>query len=571
MHQCIRLLRHPAPARILGRRLLTTARPLRQQQQQATPGDGLREKFYVTQPIFYVNSVPHIGHFYTVVLADVIKRFADLQGKQTKLSAGTDEHGLKIQQAAERAQEDTLAFCTRFSSRFEDLIVASNASVTDFIRTTDRRHYAMVEWFWQRLVDRGFIYKGRHEGWYAVSDEAFYTSGQVEERVDAATGKPGMFAIESGQPVEWVEEVNYKFRLSQFRDQLLAWIEEDPDRIYPEIRRNEVLAWLRAGLDDLSVSRPYSRLQWGIPVPGDSEHTIYVWVDALVNYLTVDWVPGDKLDMFPPDVQVVGKDIVRFHAVYWPALLMAAGLPTPRRILAHAHWTMGGQKMSKSKGNVVDPFMAISQFGLDPLRYFIVRNGGIANDGDYSNEEVLVRYKKDLVGQLANLASRCLSDRVGANIDGFAAIGSAQQQQAAVVDPRDVSLRQALMELPERVGPLFEKGEFGRGMALIFDVLAQANRHVTGNEPWNLVKMTDPKAQARLQTVLFYSLEAVRLAAIMLQPVMPDKATRLLDHLAVADGDRRWADARFGVGWPHSSQGRHQPLAGVSKLFPKLE
>ncbi|KAJ2295029.1 methionyl-tRNA synthetase, partial [Coemansia sp. RSA 2702] len=315
-----------------------------------------RETFYVTQPIFYVNSVPHIGHLYTIVLADAVARYAGLHGKSTKMSAGTDEHGLKIQQAAERAHEDTLAFCTRYSDRFRDLMAASNASVTDFIRTTSPRHHRAVAMFWQQLVDRGLIYKGEHSGWYAVSDEAFYTNTQVEERVDPASGTRSMVAIESGQPVEWVSETNYKFRLSQFGDQLRQWIADNPV-IYPEIRRNEVLEWLRPGLSDLSVSRPRKRLQWGIPVPGDPEHTIYVWVDALINYLTVDgYADGPLHGFFPPNVQVVGKDIVRFHAVYWPALLMAAGLPLPKRILAHAHWTMGGQKMSKSRGNVVDPF-----------------------------------------------------------------------------------------------------------------------------------------------------------------------------------------------------------------------
>ncbi|KAJ1728020.1 methionyl-tRNA synthetase, partial [Coemansia biformis] len=504
-----------APGR--AARLFSTAR-------QATAAGG---KFYVTQPIFYVNSVPHIGHFYTIVLADAIKRHASLQGKATKLSAGTDEHGLKIQQAAEKAGEEPLAFCTRFSDRFRALMQAANASHTDFVRTSDPRHQRAVVRFWQELVDRGHIYKGEHEGWYAVSDEAFYTEKQVEERVDPATGERRMFAIESGQPVEWVSEVNYKFRLSAFRDRLIAWIEESPGAIYPEIRRNEVLGWLRSGLEDLSVSRPRSRLKWGIPVPGDDQHTVYVWVDALINYATVDGYPwkdggggsGDGTpEFFPPDVQVVGKDIVRFHAVYWPALLMAAGLPLPKRILAHAHWTMGAQKMSKSRGNVADPFDAIAQYGVDPIRYFIIRNGGIADDGDYSPAEVLVRYKKDLVGQLANLASRCLSASLGADISAFSVIGQQQQQQQQLATPGDAPLRDALLGLPQHVDACFDQGEFGRGIGLIFDTLAAANKYVSENEPWVLVKRTDTQSQARLQVVLFYALEAVRLAAIMLQP-----------------------------------------------------
>ncbi|KAJ1933833.1 methionyl-tRNA synthetase, partial [Linderina pennispora] len=281
--------------------------------------------------------------------------------------------------------------------------------------------------------------------------------------------------------------VNYKFRLSAFCDKLIKWIEETPDAIYPEIRRNEVLGWLRDGMDDLSVSRPRSRLQWGIPVPGDAGHTIYVWVDALVNYATTDgypWTAANTPRFFPPDLQVIGKDIVRFHAVYWPALLMAAGLPLPKRILAHAHWTMQGQKMSKSKGNVVDPFQAIAQYGLDPIRYFMMRNGGIADDGDYSNEQVVVRYKKDLVGQLANLAARCLSERLGADLNVFGEIG--RREAAAAADPFDRALRDELIQMPAKVKAQFDTGEFGRGLSVIFDALTMANRHVSDSEPWNI-------------------------------------------------------------------------------------
>ncbi|KAJ2890380.1 methionyl-tRNA synthetase [Coemansia aciculifera] len=376
-----------------------------------------------------------------------------------------------------------------------------------------------------------------------------------------------MFAIESGQPVEWISEVNYKFKLSEFKDRLIEWIESSQDVIYPEIRRNEVLAWLRCGVDDLSVSRPRSRLKWGIPVPGDDKHTIYVWVDALVNYATVDGYPwrDNKPGFFPPDVQVIGKDIVRFHAVYWPALLMAAGLPLPKRILAHAHWTMGAQKMSKSKGNVADPFEAIERYGLDTLRYFMIRNGGIADDGDYSEDEVHVRHKKDLAGQLANLAARCTSESLKVNIDEFPALGKRLQLD---FDHRDAALRSMLVDLSTKAKALFDKGEFGRGLGLAFDVLAEANRYITDNEPWILVKSGEAEQQARLQVVLFYSLEAVRLASILLLPTIPEKANRLLDHIAVDDSERQWSHAQFGAGW--QTPGPKQPIPGVASLFPKL-
>ncbi|KAJ1719921.1 methionyl-tRNA synthetase [Coemansia erecta] len=539
---------------------------------QARSSQG-KDKFYVTQPIFYVNSDPHIGHFYTAVLADTIKRYADMQGKLTKMSAGTDEHGLKIQQAAERAGKDPLEFCTQYSDRFRDLQRASKASVTDFIRTTDAKHYRAVEHFWNVLVERGYIYKGEHSGWYAVSDEAFYTESQIEERLDEKTGIHRKVAIESGQPVEWVSEVNYKFKLTEFRDRLVDWIENNPDAVYPVIRRNEVLGWLQSGLEDLSVSRPRSRQNWGIPVPGDSEHTVYVWIDALVNYATVDGYPWtDKPEFFPPDVQVVGKDIVRFHAVYWPALLMAAELPLPKRILAHAHWTMGSQKMSKSKGNVVDPFEAIKQYGVDPIRFFMIRNGGIANDGDYSSDEVMVRYKKDLAGQLGNLASRCLSKALKADISKFAKIAQ-EQQDNNLVSSRDTDLRNVLIQIPNMVKQQFDKGEFGRGLGLIFDMLALANKHITDNEPWNLVKSSDTDSKCRVQVILFYSLEAVRIAATMMQPVMPEKTRAILQHLAIPPAASRWNDTQFGCGWKDISADSMlgRPTSSISQLFPKLD
>ncbi|KAJ2855663.1 methionyl-tRNA synthetase, partial [Coemansia erecta] len=370
----------------------------------------------------------------------------------------------------------------------------------------------------------------------------------------------------------WVSEENYKFRLSAFKDRLIEWIETNPDVIYPDIRRNEVLGWLNSGFDDLSVSRPRSRLKWGIPVPNDADHTIYVWIDALVNYATVDGYPwaassGAKPTFFPPDIQVVGKDILRFHAVYWPALLMAAGLPLPKRILAHAHWTMGAQKMSKSKGNVVDPFVAIATYGLDPIRYFMIRNGGISDDGDYSSEEVLVRYKKDLIGQLANLASRCLSKSLCAHLDGFRSIAA---QQLEHIDARDGLLHAMLIELPNKVKGKFDVGEFGRGLGIVFDALAVANKYVADNEPWRIVKQTDTASKARLQTVLFYSLETVRLAAIMLQPVMPLKTELLLNHLSVSKTERGWEYARFGAGWLVVEPNQVSESSSVSTLFPKL-
>ncbi|CAO3643212.1 unnamed protein product [Mucor hiemalis] len=367
-------------------------------------------KAFVTTPIYYVNAVPHIGHLYSTVLADTLRRYYALHGKEVLMSTGTDEHGLKIQQAADKDNMKPIDFCNKVSKSFESLCEAANIGYTSFERTTNKHHEVAVHELWNKLLEKGYLYKGKHEGWYAVSDEAFYANNQVHEVIDEKTGEKVMASIESGQRVEWTAEENYKFKLSAFGDRLLDWIKENPNAIVPNNRKNEVKSWVKAGLSDLSVSRLRSRLDWGISVPNDPEHTIYVWLDALTNYLTATGYPWKKdsqnKDFFPPDVQVVGKDIVRFHAIYWPAFLMAAELPLPKQILAHAHWTMGKQKMSKSRGNVADPFQVLKDYGVDPVRYYLVRDGGLADDGDYSEEMIHTRYKKDLAGQLGNLLNR---------------------------------------------------------------------------------------------------------------------------------------------------------------------
>ncbi|CAO3660856.1 unnamed protein product [Umbelopsis vinacea] len=436
---------------------------------------------------FYPNAAPHIGHLYSAVIADSITRYHELKGEASLLLTGTDEHGLKIQQAAAANKMEPLAFCDEISQRFKDLADKANIKYTTFMRTTEPRHHKAVAEIWKILEEKGYIYKGKHEGWYSVSDEAFYTSGQVQETVDVKTGNKIMVSVETGQPVEWTVEENYKFKLSACQDSLKKWLSSNPSAVVPQNRMREVQSWIDMGLADLSISRPRSRLTWGIPVPNDSEHTIYVWLDALVNYITATgypWKDGQttmKKNGWPADIHIVGKDIVRFHAIYWPAFLMAANLPLPKQIVAHAHWTMNKQKMSKSIGNVVEPLAAMNRFGVDAMRYYLLRDGGLADDGDYSHEAVMVRYKKDLAGQLGNLVARCTAPALIPK-------GTVPTYNKNVMTNEDRTLHDQLLRLPEQFGQRFEDHEYGKALQSIFDVLAEANRHFTENQPWNLVK-----------------------------------------------------------------------------------
>ncbi|CAG8541928.1 2213_t:CDS:10 [Ambispora leptoticha] len=480
---------------------------------------------YISTPIFYVNAKPHIGHLYSVVLADSIKRYHELKGHNVILSTGTDEHGLKIQQAASANRKSPQEFCD------EDLFNRANISYSKFIRTTDERHKEAVQVFWDRLVAGQYIYKDVHEGWYSVSDEAFYPESQIRAFTDPSSGENYMVSIESEQRVVWMKEENYKFRLSILRDKILQWLEEKPSVIVPEFRVNEVKGWLESGLTDLSISRASSRVGWGISVPGDPEQTIYVWLDALINYLTVTGFPwsNDTRDTmlsngWPADLHVVGKDILRFHALYWPAFLIAANIPLPRKILAHSHWTMGKQKMSKSRGNVVDPFQLLDLYGVDAMRYYLMRDGGIADDGDYSEDWIQERYRKELAGQLGNLLSRCTS----------ATVNPSQHipPKPAKSTSEDIILHQKLIELPDLIDQCYDEAQFRKALDLITNTLAEANKYISDNQPWILVK--DPG-----QAELF-------------------------------DEERRWDAAKFGKGWPDQNNlSRH--LGTLEKvLFPPL-
>ena len=373
--------------------------------------DG-KPAFYITTPIYYVNDNPHIGHAYTTLACDVMARFMRLDGHDVKFLTGTDEHGQKVEKAAREAGIDPRAYCDKVSENFRTLAKEWNFSNDDFIRTTEERHILSVQALWRRLRDAGEIYLDNYEGWYAVRDEAFYTDDELVEGPDGVKRAP------SGAPVEWVKEPSYFFRLSTWQDRLLRLYDERPGFIMPEHRRNEVRSFVAGGLRDLSVSR--TSFSWGIPVPDDPDHVMYVWIDALANYITAVGYPDGEGACFRrwwPAFHMVGKDILRFHAVYWPAFLMAAGLEVPERVFAHGWWTSEGRKISKSLNNAIVPSDIVARYGLDQVRYTLMREVSFGNDGDFSHRGAVLRCNHDLANDYGNLAQRVLS-MIARNCDG---------------------------------------------------------------------------------------------------------------------------------------------------------
>ncbi|MEE2981599.1 MAG: methionine--tRNA ligase [Pseudomonadota bacterium] len=477
--------------------------------------------FYVTTPIYYVNDSPHIGHAYTTVACDALSRFMRLDGIEVKFLTGTDEHGQKVENAAQAAGEAPQDFVDRVSQRFRDLREPLGLTNDDFIRTTEDRHTASVQRLWRELVKHDEIYLGTYAGWYSVRDEAFYAESELVD---------GM--APTGAPVEWVEEPSYFFRLSAWQDRLLAFYEENPDAVMPASRRNEVISFVKGGLLDLSVSR--TSFKWGVPVPDDPDHVMYVWVDALTNYMTAAGYPDTDCDDFkkfwPADLHMVGKDIVRFHAVYWPAFLMAAGLEPPKRVYAHGWWTSEGQKISKSLGNAIEPLGLIGKFGLDPVRYFMLREVPFGNDGDFSQRAMINRINGDLANDFGNLAQRTLS-MIAKNCDR-------QVPTPGDFSDDDKVLLAAAGDLLDIMREHMKVQEFHAALAAQWRVIAEANRYVDAQAPWTLRK-TDP---ARMATVLYVLAEVIRRLAILAQPVTPGAAGHMLDQLAVAEDARGFAN-----------------------------
>ncbi|KAI1135092.1 tRNA synthetases class I (M)-domain-containing protein [Hypoxylon sp. FL0543] len=526
--------------------------------------------YYVTTPIFYVNASPHVGHLYSMLIADVLKRWQVLKGRPAILSTGTDEHGMKVQSAAELQDVHPKALCDTNSETFRDLAKKANIANDFFIRTTDPEHRDAVEYFWERLRESGHIYETKHEGWYCVSDETYYPDTMVEKRLSPLTGKVFMASIETGNAVEWTEERNYHFRLTAFRDRLLQFYADHPNFVTPSNRFAEVIRWVQNNLEDLSISRPASRLEWGIRVPDDPSQTIYVWVDALINYITVAgypvWAPGSEHEKgWPADVHVVGKDIVRFHSIYWPALLMALDLPLPKCVLSHGHWLMSQQKMSKSVGNVVNPFFALDRWGVDTMRYFLIYNAAMSDDADYDNTFIVDRYKKGLQGGLGNLLNRITRPKTWNVREAVVSMCGKHRDHPlpTVVENQRESLASIVGKVEVHMEELDPRNALKRIMDLVFDT----NKFVSDAAPWDRAKEGDTAA---VQQIVYYAAESLRLAGILLQPFMPEKSGQLLDRLGVSQ-DRRTlrfaelhADDSYGTSTVPLGEGAQ------SSLFPPL-
>ncbi|KQZ99558.1 methionine--tRNA ligase [Mesorhizobium sp. Root157] len=483
-----------------------------------------RDTFYITTAISYPNGKPHIGHAYELIATDALARFQRLDGKDVFFLTGTDEHGIKMLQTAKKEGISARELADRNAAEFKRMAIALNASNDDFIRTTEDRHYAASQAIWKAMAANGDIYKGGYAGWYSVRDEAYYGEEETEVRADNVRYGP------QGTPVEWVEEESYFFRLSAYQDKLLDLYASQPGFIGPAERRNEVTSFVRSGLKDLSVSR--TTFDWGVPVPGDEKHVMYVWVDALTNYITGTGYPDEndgKWRFWPADAHIIGKDIVRFHAVYWPAFLMSAGIELPKRVFGHGFLFNRGEKMSKSLGNVIDPFTMVEHYGLDQVRYFFLREVPFGQDGSYSHEAIVNRTNADLANDLGNLAQRSLS-MIAKNCDGLV------PARGDLADADKAILEQAGEALVTARAAMAEQG-IHLALAAIFAVVAEANRYFAAQEPWAL-KKTDP---ARMETVLWTTAETIRRVAIMCQPYIPDSATKLLDILAVAEDARSFA------------------------------
>lgn len=502
--------------------------------------------FYITTPIFYVNASPHVGHLYAAVIADCQNRYKQLRGFKTKFSTGTDEHGLKIQQAAETAGQDPLDFCTAVSKRFQHLFNTCSISYTDYIRTTEQRHREAVEHFWSVLWDRGLIYKGSYEGWYSTQDESFLTPAQVGDAVDS-TGNNIKVSLESGHKVEWMKEDNYMFRLSIFRPQLLHWLKSNPSVVQPERFYQAVVQWLQEDLPDLSVSRQKSRLQWGIPIPGDPDQTIYVWLDALVNYLTVAGYPDNHNQWWNVAHHIVGKDILKFHAIYWPAFLLGAGLPLPQTIHVHSHWTVAGKKMSKSIGNVVDPLNRSNVFTTDGMRYFLLRQGVPDSDCDYTDDKVVKLLNAELADSLGGLLNRCTAPALNpAQIyppfcqASFPVKNIGQSRAVA----EDYIMLDAVRNLPSVVEQYYENLYIYKALEAISACVRQTNGFVQRHTPWKLDRQ-DIKDRLWLDTILHVSLECLRVYGTLLQPIVPEISNKLLTKLGVKPSERSWDALNF--------------------------
>jgi methionyl-tRNA synthetase len=484
-----------------------------------------RDTYFITTPIFYPNGIPHIGHAYTAMVTDAIARFQRLDGFDVRFLTGTDEHGLKMQQTAVAEGLTPLALADRNSARFREMMTALNISYDDYIRTTEPRHERACQALWRAIEQNGDIYLGKYAGWYSVRQEAYFDEAETTVGADGIRREP------LGSPVEWAEEETYFFRLSAYQDKLLALYADVPDFVLPRERLNEVASFVKGGLKDLSVSR--TTFDWGIKVPDAPSHVMYVWMDALTNYITAAGYPDVESDEFqrywPANLHVTGKDIVRFHAVYWPAFLMSAGVAVPQRVFSHGFLLNRGEKMSKSVGNVVDPFTMAAHYGVDQVRYFFMREVSFGQDGSYNHEAIVARINADLANDLGNLAQRSLS-MIAKQLGGvLPEPGEFTDNDKEILAEADAMLGASRSAMATQ--------QIHQWLNVVWSVVAEANRYFAGEAPWALAK-TDPDRQ---KTVLYVTAEVVRQVAILTQPVMPDASGKLLDSLGVPVDARDFA------------------------------
>ena len=507
--------------------------------------------FYITTAIAYPNGAPHIGHAYEYIATDAIARFKRLDGFDVRYLTGTDEHGLKMAQTAAAEGLPTAELARRNSDAFQAMQEKLGASFDRFIRTTDADHVDASIEIWKRMDAAGDIYLDSYSGWYSVRDERFFTEDELETRADG-----NRYSVETGTPVTWTEEQTYFFRLSAYAERLLAHYEAHPEFIGPDVRRNEVVSFVSGGLRDLSISR--TTFDWGVPVPGHPDHVMYVWVDALTNYLTGAGFPDTDSESFrkywPADLHMIGKDIIRFHTVYWPAFLMSAGIELPRRVFVHGFLLNSGEKMSKSVGNVVDPFALIDAFGLDQVRYFLLREVPFGQDGSYSEDAIIGRINADLANEFGNLAQRSLS-MVNKNLD-------ARVPEPAGFTDADRELLALADELLAKVRAHFDVPAMHLALEAIWSMLGAANRYFSAQEPWVLRKSGAAADQDRFRTVLYVTLEVVRIAALLVQPVMPSSAAKLVDLVGQDEARRDFTavGVRIAPG---------TPLPAPAGVFPR--
>jgi methionyl-tRNA synthetase len=514
--------------------------------------------YYVTTAITYPNGEPHIGHAYEYIATDAVARFKRLDGFDVRFLTGTDEHGLKMVETAAAEGIPTAKLARRNSDVFQRLQEGLNISFDRFIRTTDADHHEASKEIWRRMWAAGDVYLDIYSGWYSVRDERFFVESETRLLDDGTR-----VAVETGAPVTWTEEQTYFFRLSAYADKLLAHYEANPDFIAPEVRRNEVVSFVSGGLRDLSISR--TSFDWGVQVPEHPDHVMYVWVDALTNYLTGVGYPDTESELFrrywPADLHMIGKDIIRFHTVYWPAFLMSAGIELPQRVFAHGFLLNRGEKMSKSVGNVIDPITLIDRFGVDQVRYFLLREVPFGQDGSYSEEAIITRINTDLANELGNLAQRSLS-MVAKNLGGVV-------PEPGEFSAADTELLKTAEGLLERVRASFDGQAMHLALEAIWLMLGEANKYFSAQQPWVLRKSESDTDQARFRTVLYTTCEAVRIAALLVQPVMPESAAKMLDLLGQTEDQRAFTaiDARLAPGTvlpaPTGVFPRYQPASEV--------